>query len=99
MADAYGDNWYERVGSFSTLRSSRVNDQAAHVEKAKRKLDMEGLTYGHDNIVASISLGFWQGLLKLEYRDNLWEPLFSNIFPMIDREETYRKANRNKTAS
>jgi len=96
IADEYGDDWYERIVSFSTSRSPKPNDEAAHVEKAKRKLDEEGLAYGHDNIVAAISLGFWQGLLKLEYRDRLWDPLFSKIFQMIDREEAYKKVNQIK---
>ncbi len=96
MADQYRDDWYEQIASFSTSRSPKPNNEAAQVEKTKRKLDEDGLAYGHDNIVAATSLGFWQGLLKLEYQDKLWRPLFSNIFEMIDREETYRKVNQIK---
>lgn len=96
IADAYGDDWYEKVASFSNSRSPKPNDEAAHVDKAKRKLDDEGLLYGHDNIVAAISLGFWQGLLKAEYKETLWNPLFSKIFQLIDREETYKKVNQLK---
>jgi hypothetical protein len=96
MADAYGNDWYEKIPEFSKRRGTTDNTEAEHVEKAKRKLDEDGLLYGHDNIVAAISMGFWLGLLKDEYREKLWEPLFSNIFPMIDREETFRKVNQIK---
>ncbi len=96
MADEYGDNWYEMISTFSSSRSIKPNDEVEHIVKAKRKLTDEGLLYGHDNIVAALSLGFWQQLLQLEYNKKLWEPLFSNIFQMLDREETYRKVNQIK---
>lgn len=96
MADAYGDDWYDYVVGFSSSQRSKANDEVAHVERAKTKLDEEGLAYGHDNIVAAISFGFWQGLLKQEYKHSLWEPLFSQIFQMIDRDETYKKVRQIK---
>ena len=96
MYDTYADDWYEKIASFSNSRSRKENDEAVHVIKAKRKLDEDGFTYGHDKIVAAISLGFWLGLLKLEYKDKLWDPLFSKIFPMLEREEVFRKVNQIK---
>ncbi len=96
MYDTFGDDWYENIASFKRTRIQRENDEAAHVEKAKRKLDEDGLAYGHDNIVASISMGFWLGLLRQEYKDKLWDPLFSKIFPMLEREEVFKKVNQIK---
>lgn len=93
MYDEYGDDWYERIDSFKRGRGN--NEEVEHVDKAKRKLDQDGLAYGHDNIVAAISMGFWEGLLKVEYEEKLWKPLFSAIFP-IDRSEAFRKVNQMK---
>ncbi len=93
MYDEYGDDWYERINSFKRGRGN--NEEVEHVDKAKRKLDQDGLAYGHDNIVAAISMGFWEGLLKVEYEEKLWKPLFSAIFP-IDRSEAFRKVNQMK---
>ncbi len=61
IADAYGDDWYEHIATFSSSRRQAAIDEVLHVEKAKRKLDEDGLAYGHDAIVAAISLGFWLG--------------------------------------
>jgi hypothetical protein len=93
MYDEYGDDWYERIDSFKRGRGN--NEEVEHVDKAKRKLDQDGLAYGHDNIVAAISMGFWEGLLKVEYEEKLWKQLFSAIFP-IDRSEAFRKVNQIK---
>ena len=93
MFDEYGDDWYECIDSFKRGRGN--NEEVEHVVKAKRKLDQDGLAYGHDNIVAAISMGFWEGLLKVEYEEKLWKPLFSAIFP-IDRSEAFRKVNQMK---
>jgi hypothetical protein len=54
MYDIYGDDWYEKIASYRKARAQRENDEAAHVEKAKRKLDEEGLAYGHDKCLHRI---------------------------------------------
>ena len=94
MFEHYGDDWFDRIDSFR--RAHGTNEEAEHIAKAKRKLSQEGLSFGHDNIVAAISMGFWEGLLKVEYEEKLWKPLFSQIFP-IDRSEAFRKVNQIKT--
>lgn len=93
MYEEYGEDWYERIDSFKRGRGN--NEEVEHLNKAKRKLDLDGLAYGHDNIVAAISMGFWEGLLKVEYEEKLWKPLFSTIFP-TDRSEAFRKVNQIK---
>lgn len=91
MADKYGNDWYEHIASFSGSKRQNVSEEIEHLDKAKRKLDAERISYGHDAIVAAISFGFWAGLLKGEYKAKLWDPLFSNIFQMINREEAFKK--------
>jgi hypothetical protein len=93
MFEKYGDEWYEKIDSFR--HGHGTNEEVEHVNKAKRKLAQDGLAYGHDNIVATISMGFWEGLLRYDYEDRLWKPLFSEIFP-IDRSESFRKINQIK---
>lgn len=97
MADSlfekHGEEWFENIDNFRRRRGA--NEEVEHVEKAKHKLERSGLDLGHDNIVAAISMGFWEGLLKAEYEQELWRPLFSNIFP-IGRNEAFKKVNQIK---
>lgn len=92
IADAYGDDWYERIPTFSTSRRTIQSEEEKRVDNAKEKLDKNGIKYGHDAIVAAITFGFWTGLLKEEYKLKLWDPLFSTIFPMIGLKEAFEKA-------
>jgi len=96
IADAYGDNWYEDIASFSSSRRSVDSDEIKQVKKAQEKLDKDGLAYGHDTIVAAISFGFWAGLLKGEYKAKLWDPLFSKFLPMIGLKEAFEKTHHVK---
>jgi hypothetical protein len=91
IADNHGDDWYERIASFSTSRRTSVSDETKQIDKAKEKLDKDGIGYGHDAIVAAVSFGFWAGLLKEEYKANLWEPHIQHILPMIGRKEAFEK--------
>lgn len=91
--EQYGADWFNKVDTFRHGQS--MNEEVEHIIKAKRKLSQEGLPFGHDNIVAAISMGFWEGLLRFEYEEKLWKPLFSQIFP-IDRSEAFRKVNQIK---
>jgi hypothetical protein len=91
IADQYGNDWYERIAGFSSSKRQTPSDEVQHIEKAKRKLDDERAGYGHDAIVAAVSLGFWAGLLKDEYKAKLWDALFCDIFQMIEREEAFNK--------
>jgi len=93
MFEEYGEDWFEKIDTFKRRRGE--NEEVEHVEKAKRKLDKIGLEHGHDNIIAAISMGFWEGLLKDEYAQKLWQPLFSQIFP-TDRNEAFKKVNQVK---
>ena len=94
MFNTFGDDWYDRISTFHKKQSVH-NDEVEHIEKAKRKLNHAGLPHGHDNIVAAVSLGFWEGLLEDGYEKTLWDPLFSAIFP-ISRTEAFRKVNQIK---
>lgn len=96
MADAHGDQWYEKIATFSSSRRTTLSDEIKRIGKAKEKLDKDGIAYGHDAIVAAISFGFWTGLLKEEYKTKLWDPLFSNILPMIPLKEAFEKTHQIK---
>lgn len=91
--EAHGDDWYDNIASFS--RSSRTfdSDEVKRVIKAKEKLDKDRIAYNHDTIVAAISFGFWAGLLKEEYKAQLWDPLFSMFLPMIGLKEAFEKTH------
>jgi hypothetical protein len=96
MYNAYGDDWYEKIASFRKGNPNKENDEVKHVEKSKRKLDDDGVVYGHDAIVSAMSMGFWLGLLRLEYEQMLWQPLFSDIYTFFNREELFKKVNQIK---
>jgi hypothetical protein len=95
MADAiwetHGENWFENIARFSSSRRTFDSDEVKRVDKAKEKLDKDGISYNHDTIVAAISFGFWTGLLKEEYKKQLWDPLFSKFLPMIGLKEAFEK--------
>lgn len=93
---AYGDAWYEDLTLFSNNRRARAVKETDHIRKAKEKLDDSKHPYTHDNIVAASTLGFWHGLLKLEYEAALWQPLFQDLLEVNDREEAWRKINQMK---
>jgi hypothetical protein len=95
--EAHGDDWFEDIASFSSSRRTFDSDEVKRVIKAKEKLDRDGIPYTHDNIVAAISLGFWTGLLKGEYKAQLWDPLFSQFLQMIDLKEAFEKTHQIKS--
>ncbi len=92
----HGSDWYEDLTLFSTSKKVKAAKETAHIRKAKEKLDDSGRPYNHDNIVASSTLGFWHGLLKLEYETVLWQPLFQDLLEVNDREEAWKKINQMK---
>lgn len=96
ICDRYGNDWYEQLTNLKKGSSAR-NDEAEKVEKLKDSLVKVGETPGHDSIVAGISFGFWEGLLKPEYELMLWKEaeMFSDLFP-TSRDETFRLVNQIK---
>jgi hypothetical protein len=96
IRDAHGSAWYDDLTLFSTSRKIPAAKEIEQVEKAKNKLDDAGKPYNHDNIVAVSTLGFWHGLLKLEYETKLWTPFFEDLLEVAEREEAWRKINQLK---
>jgi hypothetical protein len=95
--DKYGNDWYDQLATLKRGKKGALNAEAEKVEKAKQTLIKDGETPGHDSIVASISFGFWEGLLKPEYELLLWKEhgMFSELFPE-SRDATFKKINQIK---
>ncbi len=91
IADKYGDDWYDHLPTLSSSGRTSESTEVKRIAKAKEKLDKEGVSYGHDAIVAASSFGFWAGLLKEEYKAKLWDPLFSDFWAMIQLKEAFEK--------
>jgi len=96
IKSAHGISWYEDLTQFSTARKNKAVKENDQIRKAKEKLDDGNRPYNHDNIVAASTLGFWHGLLKLEYETHLWKPLFEDLLEVNDREEAWKKINQLK---
>jgi len=96
--DKYGDNWYDLLTTIKGGNPLATNEEADKVAKAKLALTQIGEPHGHDSIVSSISLGFWEGLLKPEYAMNLWNgnDMFQGLFQGNTRNDVFRNVNQIK---
>lgn len=96
LFNRYGADWYDQLEALKKGKPGR-NDEADKVDKLKESLLKDGEVIGHDSIVAGISFGFWEGLLKVEYELLLWKEaeMFSELFP-VNRNEAFRTINQIK---
>ena len=74
-ATAFNDpDWYESV---------LVERERVHVARAKARLEIIGKVPSADDIVATLSLGFWVNLFYRSYEQILWPRLLVEVFPYL----------------
>lgn len=86
LTDRYGENWLTHTSIYLTAR-----DQDAVVATEDR-LDEDKDEWGHHDVVAGMSFGFWAGLLSKNYdasthyhKGSFWPLLLKPAFPHMPK--------------
>lgn len=74
-----------------------VHPQKNFIAQAIETLKEDNKSITSDNVVASLSFGFWTGLLSAKYENNLWRSClyysFKNISRPLLRKDVHREFN------
>lgn len=85
-------DWYEDP-------SLQLNwKESTKLENAKNELGRIKVNYTPDDLIASLSFGFWTGLFSQHYENSLWrdKDLLKNVFPRASKYDRKRALISNK---
>ncbi len=88
LSDKYGRQWYD------TLEEQLLEKDISKIMEVKKRFIHEKKALNTDDIVASLSLGFWVGLLWRHYETKLWRPCLYHAFPNAGKPFTRSDAAR-----
>ena len=77
LAQEFGPDWWKAP----KFRSWVTHERVADLDKAERRLKARGLPQITDQYVATLSLGFWVGILDKRYNPTLWNKRIRDAFP------------------
>lgn len=80
----FGANWWQNQSLTGLLGAKRSDD----LDMAKRRIRRKGWAVTTAQIVASLSFGFWVGLLSPAFNPALWSSELRTSFPNLPAAET-----------
>jgi hypothetical protein len=91
LVDIYGQNWSADPACRNTLRPKQADD----ITKAERRhYSIYKAAATTPQIVASLSLGFWVGMLRKDYNQTIWSTHTAHAFPHLKPSETIVDVSR-----
>jgi hypothetical protein len=66
----YGPDWWSDAGFLKLLQGDR--ERLADIETAKRRINGRGSPLVTGQVVATLSFGFWVGMLQPRYNPDVW---------------------------
>jgi len=81
LTDQFGRDWWRSQPFLDVVDDERRRD----LDEAQRRIQYRGLTLGTPQIVASLSLGFWVGLLQPHYNPTIWGAQLRTAFPALPK--------------
>jgi hypothetical protein len=85
LCAGYGANWWDHQGFLSTGDHERTDD----IRTAKRRIANKGHPLTTAQIVATLSFGFWVGMLQPRYNPLIWTKYIRDSFPHLP-DDKYR---------
>lgn len=84
LVSEFGANWWETERFLTKIDHERTRDLNTVFARLKRKdADLDT-----NQIVASLSFGFWVGMLQARYNPPIWGAHFRAAFPQVPATET-----------
>nr|WP_315040942.1 Abi family protein [uncultured Moraxella sp.] len=80
----YGKNWLEN----NTLHYMLSQQNREKIQSSIKKYKHNSGFLPIDNVVADLSLGFWQELFSKKFVDRVWKKQFETVFTNFDRSKT-----------
>lgn len=78
----FGRDWWKAAQFTEDLDRQRNSDMQMVLQRIQHK----GRTADTDQIVASLSFGFWVGMLHRRYNPTIWSRHLANAFPFLPPE-------------
>ncbi|MDA0782414.1 MAG: Abi family protein [Proteobacteria bacterium] len=75
LSEVYGSHWYDDI------KDNLLEKDISKIEEVKKRFLSKKKELNTDDIVATLSMGFWVGLLWRHYETKLWRPCIYNAFP------------------
>jgi hypothetical protein len=92
--EKFGDKWWRESVARTFLDERSVEELGL----ARRRLVRRGIVANSDEMVASLSFGFWAAMLAPRYKPNLWSSRLIQAFPHMpgstDHRAIYDRVNR-----
>lgn len=79
----FGADWWQEARFLSVADRERRAD----IETARRRIQNRGATLCTAQIVATLSFGFWVGMLQARYNPTLWSKHLRSAFPKLPPEK------------
>ncbi len=73
IQEKYGDKWYDK--------GILIDRDLARIQEVKKQLSDQKKPHNSGDIIASLNMGFWLGLLGGKYETKLWRPCLYYSFP------------------
>lgn len=90
----FGSDWWKNENLTSRLDRERLRD----IDQVRRRIEHKRLKLETDQIVASLSFGFWVGMLHRRYNPALWGRHWKATFPNVpisfERQDVYKLAGK-----
>jgi hypothetical protein len=87
LVSEFGQNWWRNDRFLALLDQPR----SADLQLVKTRLQSRGLNLQTGQIVASLSFGFWAGMLQTRYNPNIWTKQFQKSFPDFPMSQSMRR--------
>jgi hypothetical protein len=87
LCKEFGADWWKTLECLRYLEPERVADIDKVSRRIRRKYGTEPFT---DQLVASLTLGFWAAMLKREYNARLWDKHVGSAFPHLAAPHSIR---------
>ncbi|MFG1243301.1 Abi family protein [Xanthobacter sp. V7C-4] len=81
LVSEFGADWWDDATFLATIDRNRVAD----LDAVKRRLANKGMALETNQIVASLSFGFWVGMLHSSYNPPIWSKHFRSTFTNVPK--------------
>ena len=84
LSKRYGFNWINRteILSGNNNKNCKLNED---IMRVKNKFIEDNKKFNNNDIISSLTMGFWVNLLSFDNNDKLWQPTLKKIFTGYER--------------
>ena len=79
LIEKFGSDWWQEYA----FQSIAEEQQMQNIEQAQRRINAIGKDVQTDQIVATLTFGFWVSMLKARYNPPLWGQYLRKSFPHL----------------